>query len=358
MRSRWARNLGTMADSNTGLVDYSDTIGSFVILSQKGQLFALNGISISADFSKLAPRINTASFHAVYPLVSRVKPSNIVLVIHPGERGQAYFLMDIKAGPLKKSVKVFQETVDIIGSALADDVFPIIHLGELQKAALQSRTNQTPLSIPIRYIELRETLPLTWSASVKDLFLVNADEKGDKTSALEGKLEILREEVRVSMFENYLEKCLWLNAETGYLGKLKFEEPHATFSPFGPGDAQTTSFIQSLAKSEDGRFETRQEFANVIPTLVKQHPWTSPTLHIYDEDFRTKNQLDEFYSLYKGLKSLCNIGAPVLLHESDDIGAGVIPVTLLRPSMRGGDISQLSVKEFPAKEIVWTDTEL
>ena len=89
------------------------------------------------------------------------------------------------------------------------------------------------------------------------------------------------------MFENYLEKCLWLDAETGYLGKLKFEEPHATFSPFGPGDAQTTSFIQSLAKNEDGRFETREEFANVIPTLVKQHPWTSPTLHIYDDDFRT-----------------------------------------------------------------------
>ena len=347
-----------MADSNAGLVDYSDTIGSFVILSQKGQLFALNGISISADFSKLAPRINTASFHAVYPLVSRVKPSNIVLVIHPGERGQAYFLMDIKAGPLKKSVKVFQETVDIIGSALEDDVFPIIHLGELQKAALQSRKNQTPLSIPIRYIELRESLPLTWGASVKDLFLVNADFKGgDKTSALEEKLETLREEVKVSMFENYLEKCLWLDAASGYLGKLKFAEPDVDFSPFGPGDAQTTSFIQSLQKDEAGRFETRQEFANVIPTLVKQHPWTSPTLHIYDDDFREKNKLDEYYSLYKGLKSLCNIGAPVLLHEGGEI-TGAIPVTLLKPSMRGGDITQLSVKEFPAKEIVWADTEL
>ena len=102
-----------MPDTNPGLVDYTDTIGS------------------------VAPRINTTSFHAVYPLVSRVKLSNIVLVIQPGERGQSYFLMDIKAGPLKKSVNVFQETIDIISGALEDDVFPIIHLGELQKAALQ-----------------------------------------------------------------------------------------------------------------------------------------------------------------------------------------------------------------------------
>ena len=62
--------------------------------------------------------------------------------------------------------------------------------------------------------------------------------------------------------------------------------------------AQTTSFIQSLAKIEDSRFETSQEFANVIPTLMKQHPRTSPTLHICDEDFCIKNQLDEFYSSY------------------------------------------------------------
>lgn len=207
---------GKMANSNAKLVDYSDIIGSFVILSQKGQLFALNGISISTDFSKLAPRMNSTSFHVVYPLVSKIKPSNIVLVIHPGQRGQAYFLMDIKTGPLKKSIKVFQETVDIIGSALEDDVFPIIHLGELQKAALQGHKNEAPLSVPIRYIELRETLPLTWSASVKDLFLANAEVKTtDKTHALEDKLNILRDEIKISMFENYLEKCLWLDTESG-----------------------------------------------------------------------------------------------------------------------------------------------
>ena len=71
-------NLEAMADTNLGLVDYTDTIGNFVILSQKSQLFALNGISTSTDYSKLAPRINIESFHAVYPLVLRVKPSNIV----------------------------------------------------------------------------------------------------------------------------------------------------------------------------------------------------------------------------------------------------------------------------------------
>lgn len=347
-----------MADSNSGLVDFSDTIGCFVILSQKGQLFALNGIAISSDFSKLAPRINSASFHAVYPLVARVKPSNIVLVIHPGERGQAYFLMDIKTGPLKKSVKVFLETVEIISNALADDVFPIIHLGELQKAALQSRKNQTPISIPIRYLELRQPLPPTWGASVKDLFLANAETKSsDKTSALENKLETVREEVRVSMFENYLEKCLWYDAGADCLGSLKLTEPSVEFSRFSPTDPRTTSFCQLLARSPDGRFETRREFANVIPTLVKQHQWTSPTLHVYDEEFRDKNQLDEYYSLYKGLKSLCKIGAPVLVYEGGPLGA-VIPVVLLRPSIGSGDIAQLSVKEFPTKAVVWATTEL
>lgn len=337
------------------LLDFSDTIGSFVILSQKGQLFALNGISMSADFSKLAPSINTANFHAVYPLVARVKPSNIVLVIHPGERNQAYFLMDLKAGPMKKTIKVFQETADIINNALEDDAFPIIHLGELQKGALHSRKNKTPLSIPIRYLELRENLPATWSASIKDLFLVNADAKGEKTKLLEGKLLTLRDEVKISMFDNYLAKCMWLDAETRELGKLQINESSTSFQPFGLGDTQTTSFIQSLAKLPDGKFETREEFANVIPSLVKQHPWTSPTLQIYDVDFREKNKLDEFYSLYKGMKALCGIGAPVLLHQGEDLGS-TIPVTLLRPSMKGGDITQVSVREFPTKEVVWADT--
>ena len=344
-----------MTSADPQLLDFSDSIGAFVILSQKGQLFALNGIAISSDFSKLAPRMNTASFHAVYPLVAKVKPSNIVLVIHPGERAQAYFLMDIKAGPMNKKIKVFQETVDIITGALEDDCFPIIHLGELQKAALQSRKNQTPLSIPIRYLELRPTLPLTWSAAVKDLFLENAETTGDKTAKLENKLVVLRDEVRETMFENYLTKCIWMDASSGYLGKLQFNNLTPKFAPFGPGDAQTTSFLQSLAKQPDGSYETRQEFANVIPTLVKQHPWTSPTLHIYDDDFREKNRLDEFYSLYKGLKVLCGIGAPVLLHSGSEIGSA-IPVTLLRPSGRGGDITQISVREFPGKEIVWAET--
>ena len=234
-------------NSNAKLVDYSDITGSFVILSQKGQLFALNRISISTHFSKLAPRINSASFHVVYPLVSKIKLSNIVLVIHPGQRSQTYFLMDIKTGPLKNSVKVFQETVDIIGSALEDDVFPIIHLGELQKAALQGHKNEAPLSVPIRYIELRETLPLTLSASVKDLFLANAEAKTtDETHALED--------------------------------KLKFSKSEIDFSPFKPNDAHASSIIDSLEKNEAGRFVTSDEFANVIPTLVKQLPWTAPYL--------------------------------------------------------------------------------
>ena len=134
-----------MGTDDAEILDFSDSVGTFVILSQKGQLFDLNGIAVGKDFSKLAPRINTANFHAVYPLVARAKPQNIVMVIHPSEHAQAYFLMDIKTGPMKKTIKVFQETLDIITNALEYDCFPIIHLGELQKATLQSRKNQSPL---------------------------------------------------------------------------------------------------------------------------------------------------------------------------------------------------------------------
>ena len=109
--------------------------------------------------------------------------------------------MNIKAGPLKKSVNVFQETIDS-SSALEDDVF----LSSIWGNCNRQRCKVAPTRF-IRHIELRETLPLTWSASVKDLFLVNVDEKGDRTSTLEGKVEILREEVRVSMFENYRESA-------------------------------------------------------------------------------------------------------------------------------------------------------
>ena len=52
---------------------------------------------------------------------------------------------------------------------------------------------------------------------------------------------------------------------------------------------------------------------------------------------------------------LCGIGPPVLLHTGEDFGS-VIPVALLRPSGGGGDVTQISVREFPAKEVVWAET--
>ncbi len=345
------------AESSAVLLEFSSSIGSFVMLSQKGQLFALNAIGLSRDFSKIVPRLNPANFHPVYPLVVRVKPSNIVLVAHPSDRAQAYFLMDLKAGPTKKTVKVFQEPVEIIVNALEDNLFPILHLGEIQKAVLHSRKNQSPLSVPIRYLELRDNLPATWTAAVKDLFLANAESSAEeKTLRLERALGTLQDAMKTSMFDHYLAKCMWLDSASGYLGKLSFDGMAPVFHPFGPGDAQSTSFVQSLAKKPDGAFEMRQEFANVIPALVRQHPWTSPTLHIYDEDFRAKNKLQEFYSLYQGMRALCSIGAPVLLHQGQQI-EGVVPVALLRPSIRGGDITQVSVREFPAKEVVWAQTD-
>ena len=51
--------------------------------------------------------------------------------------------------------------------------------------------------------------------------------------------------------------------------------------------------------------------ANVYPIPLAEMSWTSPTLHFYDAAFRERMNLDEYYSLYRGLEKLCELGAPV-----------------------------------------------
>lgn len=342
--------------ANPEMLDYSELIGGFMCLSQKGQMFALDGIAMSADFSKLAPRPSAASFQTIYPLVAKIRPSHILLVAHPGDRANAYLLMDIMEGDEKKRVRVRQETPEIIMTALESDVFPIVPLGELQKAAAQSRKNHTPLSLPVRYLELRKHLPDTWSAAVKDIFLANAESVEGKTEVLEEKLQILHEEIKTTMLETYLSKCMWLNEKSTMLGMVRCTETGSEFVPFDTGDSQITAFINSLDKTAEGRYSGRYEFANVLPMLDKKHPWISPTVHIYDPIFRAQHNLNEYYSLYNGMRALCDIGAPVLLQRPEGFESA-IPLALLKPSLMSGEITQISVREFPTRDVVWTKLE-
>ena len=83
-----------MASASGELLDYSQTVGSFFMLTPKGQLFALDHLYLSRDFSRIVPRINAVNLHAVIPLVEKIVPSSFILVLHPGDRANAYFLTD------------------------------------------------------------------------------------------------------------------------------------------------------------------------------------------------------------------------------------------------------------------------
>jgi hypothetical protein len=334
-----------------GMLDYTGTVGGFLFWSPKGQLFALKRFVVSRDFSRILPQVASADFHMAYPLFSRMTESNINLVLHPTQQAYAYFLMDIKAGPTRKTVKVFQESSEIIDNAIASQKYPVIHFGELQKAVVTSRQNQSPVSIRIRFLELRENLPKVVRDALTEVFVTNADSQGNKEARLEYKLATVTKELRRGMVENYLVKCLWLNPVTNHLGMMTCNDQRSGFSNFDSGDADVTAFERCLARDEDGHYEAQTGVANVLPVMLSQVKWNSPSVHIYDEAFRRAHRLQEYYSLYAGLKALCGVAPPVLVHEAYELPEAV-PVYLLR-LVTGNPTTQISMREFPTRHLVW-----
>jgi hypothetical protein len=334
-----------------GMLDYTSIVGGFLFWSPKGQLFALNRFVVSRDFSKILPQVASANFHVAYPLFARMTKSNINLVLHPTQRAHAYFLMDIKAGPAKKTVKVFQESSEIIGNAIASQKFPVIHFGELQRAVMVSRRNQSPISIRIRFLELRPNLSKALRDAATELFVANANPEGNKQARLEYKLATLSKELRRGMVEDYLVKCLWLNLTTNHLGMMTCNDQLSGFSKFVSGDADVTAFERCLARDEDGHYQAQTGVVNVLPIIQPDVKWNSPTVHVYDEAFRSANRLQEYYSLYAGLKALCGVGSPVLVHESYELPESV-PVHLLRLD-KGSPATLIAMREFPTRHLVW-----
>jgi hypothetical protein len=341
-----------MDPAQSGMLDYTDLVGCFLFWSPKGQVFALSQFLVSPDFARIVPQVASANFHVLYPLLSGMTESNIVLVVHPGEHAHGYFLTELKAGPTRKTVKVFQEPAEIVSNAIASQKFPVIHFGELQQAVLASRRNKSPLSLRIRFLELRAGLERPLLEAISDTFIANTATEGDKERRLEFKLATLDRELKRTMVEDFLVKCLWLNPATQHLGKMICNDEKSGFSKFVTGDEQITAFGRSVERDSEGQYEVQSGVANVLPTLLPDLKWNSPTLHVYDESFRQAHRLREYYSLYAGLKALCSVGAPVLVHESYEL-PNSIPVHLLKPSSSRGVVAQLSVREFPIRHLVW-----
>ena len=341
----------TEAPLDPGMLDYTSTVGGFLFWSPKGQLFALNRFVVSRDFSRILPQVASANFHVAYPLFTRMTASNINLVLHPTQQAHAYFLMDIKAGPTRKTVKVFQESSEIIDNAIASQKFPVIHFGELQEAVVISRRNRSPISIRIRFLELRPNLPKVLRDAAMDLFVSNANPQGDKEARLEYKLATLGRELRRGMVENYLVKCLWLNPLTNHVGMMTCNDQLSGFSKFVTGDADVTAFERCLARDEEGRYLAQKGIVNVIPLMLTQVKWNSPSVHIYDQAFREAHRLEEYYSLHAGFKALCGVGVPVLVHQSYELPEAV-PVHLLR--IDNVDRATMTrMRDFPTRHLVW-----
>ncbi|MCB1740902.1 MAG: hypothetical protein KDK91_11070 [Gammaproteobacteria bacterium] len=346
------------ASNLDGLLDYSGSLGRFVVLNPSGQLFALNQVLLSRDYRKVVPRLCNADFEPARSLVLGLKPSNITLVLHPGDRAHAYFLTAIGSGGTRRAVRVFQSPREIIESSVEARRFPVLSLEELQRSIVASIRNDklgpggSPLPIPIRLLDLRSTVPRSWVESLADLFLINSDSDGDKADLLQDKLDELGARIKRTLVHEFFARCIWLDASYTHLGRMGGSHDGTKFSAFIGGDESLRSFARSLVRENDN-YVGLSDFANVLPRLAPNMPWAAPTVHVYDEGFRQRNKLDEYYSLYRGLRALSAVGAPVLLHKEFALETAV-PVVLLRPVENLAGMHLHSVRSFPLRDICWS----
>lgn len=342
----------SISQVDDNLLSCDGVLGRFLMVSEQGRFLVLNSIDIDMLMGGAAAKDLGLDFKPLYPLVSRLKTSNLTLVIESGTQSLSHFETQLNIGGADKRVRVFEECKELVTSAINDNIFPVIYLGDLIKSAGRDSSLKEHLRIPIRSIELRSGIPDAWRSAVRDLFLSYAGDGVSKAQLLKDKLQSLSDQIGFYMVDTYLTKCVWLDPTTGLLGKMAPRESEPGFSSFITGDAEITEFAQSLAKAPDGRFESQASFADVLSRPIKGHPWNSPTLRIYNEEFRQRHKLEPHYSLYEGLRVLCELGAPVLLAERFDIERP-IPIKLLNPAVGEGDVTQMSIRQFAGRHVVW-----
>ena len=351
------QTTGTASAANgSEVLDFSKSVSGFLLRGPGGRLMSLSEFLMTRDFKKVAPKMVSADFRILDAFIDGTRPSPLVLVLHPAERAQSYFLLDSTVGGKRRSMKIFQNAEEIVHNSLEDGNLPVLELDELKQAVWVSRKNQSPISLRIRYLELRESLPKAWKRRIREIFQVNLSPALGKSEAVEERLAMLRGEVRATMFEQYLCHCIWMDSASGQLGAVALLRTHGRdsyrFEPFLGGDAQMMDFLDCIAKDEAGHYVHMGDQANVYPTPQAGRGWASPTLHFYDVDFRERTGVDEHYSLYRGLEKLCEFGAPVLVYVEGEIDTA-ITVKVLKPSNKGGGLMSRSVPSFASRDIVW-----
>jgi hypothetical protein len=341
------------------MFSFKDSIARFLVLTPKGQLFALTDLRIAADYSKVLPTICDADFLVATSMVMRLDESNLTLVLQPREQTNSYFLTRLPGHAAKrKPIKVFEEASEIVESAVSNGRFPVIALAELHKLLVQARSHMgngmlpaPAIPLPIRYLGLRNSVPEDWLAVLKALTLQNASADPDKTDLLRERLAQLNTAVKRHMVRRYLVECLWTDAGHRRIGRMAPNEDGSDFRSFISGAEDLLKFCDCLATTDDGRFAVQEGLANVIPRMVNEMPWTAPTLHIYDEATRARFGFQEYYSLYTGLRELSVMGAPVLVH-SKGVMDSVIPVALLKTDT-ASEMSPADAHAFPIRKVVW-----
>ena len=299
-----------------------------------------------------------ADFSVLDPFIVGTEPSQLVLMLHPDERAQSYFILDSTIAGTRRKMKVFQDVEEIVHTSLENEQLPVIELDELKKAVLASRKNRAPVALRIRHLVLRSNLPATWRIAIRQLFESNLLREFDKSTPIQRHLGTLRNAIRATMFERYLSRCIWLDAYSGVLGEVvatPASDPEMlrfTFSPFMGNDAQMFGFIESLDKDEHGNYVAMEDEAIIYPIPLLGKEWNSPTVHFNDSDFRERIKANEFYSLYRGMEKLRNFGAPVLVYEPEQIHTA-IRLRILKPSGTGSDFMSLSVSSFASHNVVW-----
>ena len=245
------------------LRDYVSSIGAFFLLNKKGKLLALRGIQISDDLSTVVPKAANADLTAMYPLVSAIKHSSIIMSVTYGPTPHIHYLMQVKMGGSKQTLRAPGKTMDIINNSLESDTFPVIALSDLEKAVYQSRKSGKPLTIPIRIMELRKSLPERLLGRIREIFLDNARGGQDKGIGLQQDIDALKLSIRDTILSDYFAKCMWLDKEAGRLGNITLRDDERRFWLLGC--AATPGNLRGCAVTKKSR-PTSRHHALLIPS--------------------------------------------------------------------------------------------
>ena len=131
--------------------DYVSSIGAFFLLNKKGKLLALRGVDIADDLSSFVPKAAEADLTALYPLVSSINQSSILMSVKYGPDPHVHYLMRVSMGGAKRTLRAPGKTMGIISNSLESDTFPIIALADLERAVHKARDSGEPLRVRFGY---------------------------------------------------------------------------------------------------------------------------------------------------------------------------------------------------------------